>query len=240
MRVLDISVFHSLKRALTTHDLKYLKSIGVDYVALSSLDVAYSELQKKSNERTLKVAKEMKLVPLMAFNPKEKKANDYLKSSLKNFKAVRVYPGHNQFSLTGEEFRSALASIEGEGVPVVVQFRVKWGDKVTVKVEEVCKLAREFRGINFIMSGVNYSDNLDIVRFARKLDNVFVDISYYQGLSGVEFLVKEIGSKRVVLGTAYPILYPESSLLKVLCADISEDEREEIAFNNATRLLSLT
>lgn len=240
MKILDITVFHSLKRVFTVHDLRHLKKIGIDYVTLSSLDVAYGEPQRKSNREILKIAKEMKLIPLMAFNLKEKEANDYLKSVLKDFKAIRVYPGHNQFSLTGEEFRSALAFVEGKEIPVIIQFRVKWGDNVTTKVEEVCKLAKEFEEINFIMSGVNYPDNLDIVRFARKLDNVFIDISYYQGLSGVEFLIKEVGTRRIVLGTAYPILYPESSLLKVLYANISDSEKEDILFNNAAKLLGLT
>jgi len=240
VKVLDVSVFNSSKRVFTIEDLRYLEKIGISHVALSSLDVIHGEPQNKANRKVLEIAKEIGLVPIMAFNPKERKVIDYLKSALKDFKAIRVYPGHNKFSLTDEKLKRALVLIENEKVPVIIQFRVEWGDKVTTKVKEVCELAREFKEISFVASGVNYSDNPEIVRFVKKVNNLLIDISYYQGLSGVEFLVKEVGSRRIVFGTAYPILYPESSLLKVLYADISEREKEDITFNNAAELLGLT
>lgn len=71
--------------------------------------------------------------------------------------------------------------------------------------------------------------------------NLYLDTSsaiQYMDASFAAMLIKKHGTNRVVFGTDYPSAFPLSALEDFLKLDLNEQEREDILFNNAFRLLS--
>lgn len=54
---------------------------------------------------------------------------------------------------------------------------------------------------------------------------------------GMEALVAQYGSSRLLFGSAFPTRYPESSILQLLHADITDADRRNIASENLQHLL---
>ena len=75
----------------------------------------------------------------------------------------------------------------------------------------------------------------------KKFPNLYLDISgtglFRYGLLASS--VKTVGSERVLFGTDYPICNPRMYVQAVLGEHISDEEKENILFRNAKRLLGI-
>ena len=76
------------------------------------------------------------------------------------------------------------------------------------------------------------------VEYALKYEHVFLELCYSACAHGmVEYLVRKIGSERVLFGTDCPFYSPAPQLGKVVFADISENDKKNILRLNALRIL---
>ncbi|MCX8082369.1 MAG: amidohydrolase [bacterium] len=72
----------------------------------------------------------------------------------------------------------------------------------------------------------------------EKYENVYLEsslVSLWEG--GMEEAVKKFGAERIVFGTGFPDRYMESPLLKLVHAEISEEDKEKIAYKNIEHLI---
>jgi len=69
--------------------------------------------------------------------------------------------------------------------------------------------------------------------------NVYLESSLLAlGFTQMEATVKKYGAERIVFGSNFPERYPESSILEVMHADISEQDRKKIAYVNLEKIIS--
>ncbi len=52
-------------------------------------------------------------------------------------------------------------------------------------------------------------------------------------------LIRTFGTERVMFGSDYPVVSPKDEIERFLSLDLSEQEREDILYNNAKRFLNL-
>jgi predicted TIM-barrel fold metal-dependent hydrolase len=90
-------------------------------------------------------------------------------------------------------------------------------------------------GIGFAHSPLGRRDNslppnyvIEISRLSAVLDNE------------IGQLITNLGAERVVFGTGMPFNYPDPALVKLEVLEASEEDRENILWRNAARLLRLT
>ena len=68
--------------------------------------------------------------------------------------------------------------------------------------------------------------------------NVYLDSSLLSIGDGViEDVVLKYGSKRIVFGSGFPKRCPESAMLQLIHADITDDRKKDIACGNLERLM---
>ncbi|GEM_PF-6546223 len=226
-------MFHGSEKPITSEDLQRLRSLGIATVALSPVPPPSSEWGPV-NELVLRASRSLGAVPVAGTSPQGLQRGGL---KLSGFGALRLYASGGK--VAREALNCALSLAEEAGLPLIVQVRLRWGDPIGVDLGELCSAASEFRGVTVVLSGVNYSENVELATVVRRTPNVCVDIAYHQGLLGVEFLVRRLGSKRVLFGTAYPLMYPECSVLKALMAKLSDSERYDVLRGNAERMLGL-
>jgi predicted TIM-barrel fold metal-dependent hydrolase len=102
---------------------------------------------------------------------------------------------------------------------------------------DLAALARRHPNATLIMGHTGGDWEIGL-RCARRLDNVFFDVSGNEANSGwLERAVDLVGADRILFGTDMPGRSLTSQLAKVLGARVSDEAKEKILFRNAAGLL---
>ena len=140
---------------------------------------------------------------------------------LKIFRTVSIN------NLVGHKWLSYIAEIEGN---VIVPYSMG-------SYNSVSSLAKQHKKISFVLTSVNYPQLPEVLALLANLENVYIEISCFQLCNGIEYLCKNIGPEKILLGSNYPVYTPESVLLKFNEADISYKSKRMIGRGNIERLL---
>lgn len=139
-------------------------------------------------------------------------------------------------------------TMEHKNYRVVYEFAAKNKCHILVHVysrEEIGnmgKYASEYPDISFIMGHtggeVEYMEYaIDII---NKHDNIYADLTGSEAKEGIiEWLVREIGSKRLLFGTDMPYYCPRATVARIAAADIHEEEKRDIFGLNMKKILKL-
>jgi len=106
--------------------------------------------------------------------------------------------------------------------------------------EEMNILAKKYPEISFLLahSGWTYEVARRHVRLAKRFPNVFCEITFTSVTNGViEFMVKEVGSEKVIYGSDTSMRDPIPQFGWVAYADISEEDKRNILGRNMKKIL---
>lgn len=145
---------------------------------------------------------------------------------------VKLHPVLQGFMLFDETLKPIL-DIAGEFGAVVY---VHTGAPMNAMPLQVAAVAALFPEINFIMGRMGKTDYAaDVIPALRQAANIYAETAYNypQYLRNV---IDEFGSERVVFSTDAPLTFPDQEVNKFHDIDLSEEEREQIAWRNITRL----
>lgn len=107
--------------------------------------------------------------------------------------------------------------------------------------EEMPDLAERFPNINFLLahSGWTWGHARMHVEMAKRFPNCFLEITFTSVTNGtIEYMVREVGSERVLYGSDAPMRDPFPQFGWVVYADISEEDKRNILGRNMQRILS--
>ena len=105
---------------------------------------------------------------------------------------------------------------------------------------EVSDIAERFPNIKFFLahSGTSWEVARRHVRLAKKYANVYCEITFTAVLNGsIEYMVREVGSERVLYGSDAPMRDPFPQFGWLAYADISEEDKRNILGRNMQRIL---
>ncbi len=106
---------------------------------------------------------------------------------------------------------------------------------------EMVDLATRFPNVQFLLahSGWTWKIARDHVELGKRFPNCFLEITFTAVLNGViEYLVREVGSQRVVYGSDAPMRDPFPQFGWVAYADISEEEKRDVFGRNMEKILA--
>jgi predicted TIM-barrel fold metal-dependent hydrolase len=101
------------------------------------------------------------------------------------------------------------------------------------------EVAKDYPDIKWIMAhcGGPYG-TFHAVEIAQEIENIFLDTALSMcPAQQIEFLVKEVGSERVLFATDNPFIDPRPQIGRVGLAQISHQDRINIFSGNARRFL---
>ncbi len=104
------------------------------------------------------------------------------------------------------------------------------------------KYLEEYPDVRFIMghSGGRYAAIKEAVEAGRRFPQVMFDVAGDIHIARLtEYLVENVGGDRVLYGSDWPMMDPRTQLGAVLAADIGDDCREKILWDNAAELFSI-
>lgn len=148
-------------------------------------------------------------------------------------KAARVFPAVSVQNFSTDEWTCGelFDAMEGRRIPLFLDLdQTDWRT-----IHDICDRRRD---LPLVITNVNYRINRKLYPLLENFDNLYVEISGYQGHRMIEDTCRLFGAGRLLFGSRMPFFTPAPSVMMVRYANISDDERRMIAGENLRRMLS--
>lgn len=153
------------------------------------------------------------------------------------FMGIKLHPDTHMYPLDGPRYRYAYEFANKIKCPVLIH---TWGER---DVRSFIEVAKSYPDAIFIMghSGGDIKSMLLAGGLVSAVNNVYLDLTgsaMYNGI--IEYYVDKVGSEKVLFGTDFPFIDPRPAIGWVKGSNISEEDKANILYRNAERILSLT
>lgn len=150
--------------------------------------------------------------------------------------ALRAFPNAQHFLLRRRVFGSFLDEVSQRRIPVLLSLEhgVDWPD--------VYAFLEDYPEITCILCDIgDWGQDRFTWPLLEGFPRVYVETSYASlEAGGIEATVGRYGAGRLVYGSGFPKRYPEAAMLDLLRAQLTEHERDMIAFGNLSALVEET
>jgi hypothetical protein len=159
----------------------------------------------------------------------------YLRSLIdQGVRLVRLFPVAHNFLLVGAYLGGMLEAIQELRLPLMVwQTQTTWPT-----IAGVCEKYPELR---FVVGGAGrklFYDNRIYDAFLERYLNLFLETHNLTNYLGLDDLVNRFGSERLLFGSHFPHLDPNSAAMLICHGTMSPCDRHNIAHGNLERLLA--
>jgi len=254
--LLDVNAYigHWAFRQLRFNTAKTLVELmdknNIDKAIVASINGTLYKNVHSANEEIAEEAKEFgdRLIPFATLNPTWAGWEEDLKrcSDELGFKGLRLYPQYHGYSITDSVALKIIDAATERNWVVQVPMtlvdrrqRHSWDiaeDIPPSDFEKLVALRPNTKWMFLNSYGIN-PENLP------GNANYLIDIAnpYYQTLLRKEIpnLISVAGSEHVAFGTDMPFRIPNAAILKLENLEISDSDKEKIAWKNATEMLKL-
>lgn len=197
---------------------------------------------KTGNRKLLKALKgHDRLDPVIVLTPlvdEEFGGESGLLNTLKehNIRAVRLFPFDQNFTLHPWNIRNLFTILNDIRMPVLLECRGMAGS-IDPWFNQIYEIAGEFPQVPIILLTVGYRSLRILYELFKERKNIHVDTSTFITYHGIEDVVSRFGSERILFGTKMPFIDGGVSVGRILYAQISGEDKENIAGNNIIRLI---
>ena len=216
---------------------------GIDRVVAMSLRGLFIDW-RAGNDESLSATRRFpdRIIPAATISPfPGSAAGDFDRLVETGFRLIRLYPSFHNYPLDSAFTDSICRSAAEHNLPVSIPTRpmMNWRFKA-IPLEAFIPLIERHPQTTFLMSGPNYLVEFQaLTLLMRHYSNVVYEISCVQGGGAVRSLVDQVGADRLLFGTGAVLQYPACNVAKLDNADLTEQQRQTIACDNALRLLNL-
>jgi predicted TIM-barrel fold metal-dependent hydrolase len=212
--------------------LAVLEDLGIERGVCASLRGAFYD-HESGNEETLRACdRHESLVPAATINPRHYYSRRNLPAELvgQGFRLLRLFPdlqGWSPHSVVVERIFSECTEV---GLPMAFPIG-KLPDLASLlarKVPEGCPL---------ILSDAYYNELSEIVEVMRRRPEFFMEVGHTCVPGSVEFLCRDLGADRLVLGTHQPLESGRGPIEAIRRSEISEVDQAAVLGGNLSRLL---
>jgi predicted TIM-barrel fold metal-dependent hydrolase len=152
---------------------------------------------------------------------------------------IKIHPTFHQYPIDGEYYKPVFEYAQAHDLVVLSH---AWGES---PYESLCgprifdTIAEKYPSVKIIVghSGGNLPGFYKSVEIASKHENLYLDTCCsFLAMGFVEFLVENIGDKRVLFSSDFPFLNAAAGLGKVTYAKIGTEQKRNILGLNASKL----
>lgn len=156
------------------------------------------------------------------------------------FRGIKIHPDMQKFAVDDPSVRPMMEAIAGK-LPLLIHcgdYRYDYDGP-----QRVLNLHRELPELQIIAAHFcGWGEWDTAAQLLPGHDNLIVDTSsslYRWSAEEATRLIHKLGAENVLFGTDYPMWSPKEELERFMQLKLSDAEREDILWNNATRLFNL-
>lgn len=244
--IIDANIFvgESLYRNSLTEEqlLSTMKRFGLDKAVVRPLkptDYSFdnanrliSELQQRHQD----------IIGFGRVNPWDKTAAADVERAIKEYslKGIHLHPWEENFMINDPVVYEVLDAATDQDIPVYVNV----GYPIVSEPLQFLEIAEKFKKVTFIcthganldISGLSFDDALIL---AEDTKNVKFDISGVYRRDFIELLLNKAGSENVIFGSNTPYMDIGLEIERINAADIDDQIKEKIFYQNARHLLGI-
>ncbi len=160
-------------------------------------------------------------------------------------KGIKIHPASyvHDYPINGAKYQPVWRYASKHGCPVLTHAGPRT-ERHTCGPELIAAVARSYPEVNIIIGHTGSYDSWDSledhIEIIRKYDNLYTDFSgmarFYRV---VEYLLKRLGSDKLLFGSDSTDLSMEAELGHVVYARISDEDKEKILGRNIARLMGM-
>ena len=211
--------FYKIKKALVYH------SIAIKHSTVKGNKALIEDISKYKNI----------LYPCFVLSPTSTLENGNVYNISQHLdknkvKAVRVYPTLQSFEMKLWQMGDIYSLLESKRIPLFIPLaESNYGD-----IYEIC---RNFPKLPVVLSNTTYRTTRVMYQLLQDFDNFYMEISSFVMYGGIKEVVERFGSEKLLFGSYMPFLDPARVVAMVNHADIPNKAKEDIAYNNISRLI---
>ena len=155
----------------------------------------------------------------------------------RGMKGVKLHPDFQKFNIDDAE---NIYRVTAGKLPVLLHMGDKRYDFSAP--ERLKRMAEKYPEQVFIGAHFGGYSVWDKVECVKDLPNVYFDTSsslFFLDKGRAADLIHRFGHERYFFGTDFPMWKPDEELRRFLSLDLTEEEREDILYNNAAKLLKV-
>ncbi|HHW09565.1 MAG TPA: amidohydrolase family protein [Firmicutes bacterium] len=226
---------------------------GINWAAVSSLEAIFHRNGQPANE---KLAEDVapysrRLFPLATINPSYVKWEDDLKYCHEklNMKGVRLVPQYQGWELKSAMAVKAVQACTERGLLICIPHRLEDPRQAhpidpgrTVEYDDVVYLLRAVPAAKIVLQNIRVTPAInallqpDLIDKEWYVDLALTEVHFNQAT--LSFLDK-VGGKHLVFGTHSPHSYAGSALVKLELLPVAGDEKADVCYRHAARLLNV-
>jgi predicted TIM-barrel fold metal-dependent hydrolase len=144
---------------------------------------------------------------------------------------LRAYPERNRYLLNAVTMGELVQEIESARIPLYLSPSTGWQDIYTI--------LQQFPGLTVMIHNYGlWSSNRFLYPLLQAYPNVYIESGDMQTAGEIKDICRKFGSEKIVFGSDYPSNHMGGPLAALLGADISREERANIAHRNIERIWS--
>ena len=154
------------------------------------------------------------------------------------FVGLKLLASYHGVPIAEAPYRRALEFADQRGLPVLLH---TWGGDRCAGEAQVRKVAERYPRAQWLLGHSLHGQWEEAAALARQFPHVWLELTAVLGFHGIlETFVERGCGQRLLFGTDLPWFSPHHGIGAVLSADITDDDRRDILYRNAERLLGLT
>lgn len=181
-----------------------------------------------------------KILPIVWVNPVLDNVQDKLDKYInkEGFKGVKMHPLFEGYVANDPCTYPIMDFAEENDIPVFIHcghppFSLPWS---------IALLAEKYPNVKVVMIHMGHGHGIYIqgaIECAQKYDNLYLEMSGMPMSSKIKEAYETVGSDRIMFGIDSPFHHPTVEIQKVLTSGLSEEEMEDVFYNNAKKLMGI-
>lgn len=156
---------------------------------------------------------------------------------------VRVYPGYHGYRLTGPEMAGLTAQLLQYRLPLWLTMRLE-DDRLNYLLvprhisilDEIVPFLLATEDLPVLVTNLQAGEILSFEEILASRPNLYFDTAGIKGpVECVEQVVKGVGDRRLLFGSAHPLYALRSSLYQITMAELPVESKNRILSGNAER-----
>lgn len=152
------------------------------------------------------------------------------------FAGIKVHPTLHRYPVTGARYAAVWAFAEETGCPVLSHSEHRSAYDAPPLFEAV---AAKYPGAQVILghAGITPAGVDEAIEAAESYDSLWLEVCGSQ-MTGplIMEMVERVGSHRVLFGSDFPFIDQRMSLGRVVCAPLTDSQRQDVLSGNARKL----
>ncbi len=152
------------------------------------------------------------------------------------FVGFKIHPGVDNYSLLGKNYQPLFEYAHQKQALVLSH---TWGGDIC-GAKAVRGVMEKYPEIRFLMGHSCYGEWEEAVKVAQDFPHAYLELTAAYAVGGlVAYFVEQVGAEKVLFGTDAPWFDPHYPMGCVIFAEISDEDRRNIFYRNAERLLGI-